>query len=520
MMNYEYLLKSNPMAELARRNLLDFVLYCKQDYVANWHHKLLCSYLDRFVKGEIKRLMVFMPPQHGKSELVSRNLPAYLLGKNPKSKVVLASYSSHLASSFNRDCQRIMDSNEYSDVFSETKLNRNNVVSVAGNWLRNSEIFETVGYGGFLKAVGVGGSLTGTPADFAIIDDPIKDSVEAMSMTTQFRNWNWYTDVLYSRIHNDTKILITQTRWDVNDLSGKLLKQMEIGGEQWTVLSLPAIKVDMPTIEDGRQPGEALWPERHSLEKLMMVRKQSVRTYEALYQQNPQPIQAGGEFWKQFNITKHVRDITVEQGVISVSLDNNVNPYVTVSIWQMVGMEIRQVHEIAAVDPNNNAVKAADLFTKWLKGVGYKDVVFVYGDPSASSKSTIDANNASFFTKFIMQVESAGYKVRNKVGRSAPEVALSAAFINEIYEKNIFGYSIVISNKCAISIEDYYSVKEDKDGKMKKDKVKDVSTGITYERHGHFSDAKRYFIIELLNEEYRKYKSGEGSSLAGLRGLF
>lgn len=520
MMNYEYLLKSNAKAELAKRNLLDFVLYVKHGYVANWHHKLLCHYLDKFVRGKIKRLMVFMPPQHGKSELVSRNLPAYLLGIDPKSKVVLASYSSHLASSFNRDCQRIMDSREYADIFPDTKLNKSNVVSIAGSWLRNSEIFETVGQGGFLKAVGVGGSLTGTPADFAIIDDPIKDSVEAMSMTTQFRNWNWYTDVLYSRIHNETKILITQTRWDVNDLSGKLLKQMEMGGEQWTVLSLPAIKVGMPTAEDLRTPGEALWPERHSLEKLMMVRKQSIRTYEALYQQNPQPVQAGGEFWKQFNITKHVKEVSIENTTISVSLDNNVNPYVTVSIWQLVGTEIRQVHEIAAVDPNNNAVKAAGLFTAWLKTMNYKDVVFVYGDPSASSKSTVDVNNSSFFTKFIMQVESAGYRVRNKVGKSAPEVALSAAFINEIYEHNLFGYSIAISNKCAISIEDYYSVKEDKEGKMAKERVKDVSTGITYERYGHFSDAKRYFIIELLREEYQKYKRGEGSSLAGLRGLF
>lgn len=152
MSTYELLLKSNPRAELAKRHLLDFVLYNKEGYQANWHHVLLCKYLDDFVSGKIKRLMVFMPPQHGKSELVSRNLPAFILGKNPRTKIVLASYSSDLASSFNRDCQRIIDSETYKDVFPETKLNSSNIVTVAkGNWLRNSDIFETVGYGGFLR---------------------------------------------------------------------------------------------------------------------------------------------------------------------------------------------------------------------------------------------------------------------------------------------------------------------------------------------------------------------------------
>ena len=295
MTNYEHLLKSNPRAELAKRHLLDFVMYNKEGYQANWHHVLLCKYLDDFVAGKIKRLMVFMPPQHGKSELVSRNLPAFILGKIPRAKIVLASYSSDLSSSFNRDCQRIMDSETYRHVFPDTKLNSSNIVTVAkGNWLRNSDIFETVGYGGFLKTTGVGGSLTGTPADIAIIDDPVKDSIEAMSATFQYRNWNWYNDVLYTRIHNDSRILITQTRWDVNDLSGKLLERMENGGEQWTILCLPAVKVnDDP--KDPRKIGEALWESRHSIDKLMQVRSQSIRTYESLYQQNPQLTQAGGE---------------------------------------------------------------------------------------------------------------------------------------------------------------------------------------------------------------------------------
>jgi hypothetical protein len=183
----------NPRAELARRNLLDFVLYTKEEYRVNWHHERLCSYLDRFIRGEIKRLMVFMPPQHGKSELVSRRFPAFYLGKFPKTKIILASYSDDLVSTFNRDCQRIIDDESYKDIFPSTNLSGN---SRGGDrWLRNSSLFEIVDHGGFLKTVGVGGSLTGTPADVGIIDDPVKDSIEATSDTYKRRNWDWYNDV-------------------------------------------------------------------------------------------------------------------------------------------------------------------------------------------------------------------------------------------------------------------------------------------------------------------------------------
>jgi hypothetical protein len=503
MKNLEHLLSCNPRAELARRNLIDFVMYMKPLYEANWHHVLLCEYLQKFVTGEIKRLMVFMPPQHGKSELVSRNLPAYLLGKTPTAKIVLASYSASLSSSFNRDCQRIIECEEYQETFSETRLNSNS------NYRRNSEIFEVVKHGGFLKTVGVGGSLTGTPADYAIIDDPVKDSIEAMSPTYQQRNWDWFNDVLYTRIHNNTGILITQTRWDVNDLSGMLLKSMANGGEQWVILSLQGLKTTDAREYDHRQIGEVLWPSKHSMEKLEQVRSRSVRTFEALYQQNPRPVMAGGEFWKSFNPAKHVKHVAVAKATIHVSIDENVNPYVTQTIWQIFPdtQAINQVHEILSTSPNNNAPKAAKQFINWLAEIGHNDVVFIYGDPSAGKKSTVDENNASFFDKYIQILQQHKVKIVRRIGKSAPEVALSAAFVNEIYEHNYNGWSINISDKCVISIEDYYSVKEAADGTMQKVKKKSMETGVTYEPWGHCSDAKRYFIIHALMAEWTKYKA-------------
>jgi hypothetical protein len=220
-------------------------------------------------------------------------------------------------------------------------------------------------------------------------------------------------------------------------------------------------------------------------------------------------VRTGYEFWKQFSETKHVKSVKIEPTTIHVSLDENVNPYVTVSCWQLFVDRklLRQVHELACRSPENNAPKAARKLAAWLHSIDYKDVVFIYGDPSASRKSTVDANNSSFYDKFIEVLRASGFTVISRVAKSHPEVALSAAFINEIYESNLGGWSIEISDMCFTSIEDYILVKEDAEGKMLKEKVKDEKSNVTYEPQGHFSDAKRYFITKVLDREFNTYKA-------------
>lgn len=222
-------------------------------------------------------------------------------------------------------------------------------------------------------------------------------------------------------------------------------------------------------------------------------------------------IRTGDEFWKSFDETKHVRKVALDNTTIHVSLDENVNPYVTQTIWQAfpTAKTLRQVHEILSKSPNNNAPKAAKQFAEWLKSINHRDMVFVYGDPSGGNKSTIDENNASFFDKYIEVLRSHRFKVTSRVGRSAPEVALSAAFINAIYELNEAGWTIEISERCFASIEDYMIVKEDADGRMKKPKEKDKDSKVTFEPAGHISDSKRYFIIQILHEEWEHYKKGK-----------
>lgn len=284
-MNYESLLNFNARAALAKRNFKDFILYTKPDYHFNWHHDVICSKLDLFAKGKIKKLMVFVPPQHGKSELSTRRCPAFILGLNPNRKIAVCSYSATLASSFNRDIQRIIDDKLYEDIFPGTSLNENSAINPSKNtFLRNSETFEIIGHTGFVKTVGVGGSLTGTPVDTGIIDDPFKDREEAMSVRIRDKVHSWYTDVFKTRLHNDSQELLIMTRWDADDLAGRILKQEN----DWEVITFQAIK-EREIPGDPREIGEALWPEKHSLERILAIKQSSPFTFTSLYQQEPKP---------------------------------------------------------------------------------------------------------------------------------------------------------------------------------------------------------------------------------------
>jgi phage terminase large subunit len=260
----------------------------------------------------------------------------------------------------------------------------------------------------------------------------------------------------------------------------------------------------------GHPSGKGGFKDEHTLNDFEKDRVQKPNLYRVYANGERGIIRTGGEFWKQFDETRHVKPLKLEQSTIHVSLDENIQPYVTVSIWQIIKQdaitELRQIHEIPCRANDNNAPKAARRLVDWMQKVGYDDVVFLYGDPSSKKRSGVDENNRSFFDKFEAVLKDAEYRVVNRVVKSAPQVALSAAFINDIYEGTIEGYSIVINDTCKVSIDDYCTVKEAADGSMDKPKVKDETTGTTYEPHGHFSDAKRYFIIKVLSTLWDKYK--------------
>lgn len=281
--------------EKARRRLKSFIAYTMPEYEFNWHHDYMIDKLERFARGDIKRLMVFMPPRHGKSQLVSRHLPAFIFGRNPDARVIACSYSADLASAMNRDVQRIMTSEKYPGLFPESRLNEKNVVTTQ-SWLRNSTTFEVVDRKGYYVSAGVGGAITGKGADFAIIDDPVKNSEEASSPTYRNRHWEWYTSTLYTRLEKGGAILITLTRWHEDDLAGRLLKLQEESPESdhWEVVSFPAIREDMSHPGDPRQIGEALWRSKYDEERLAVIRSSvGSRVWASLYQQRPAPDEGG-----------------------------------------------------------------------------------------------------------------------------------------------------------------------------------------------------------------------------------
>lgn len=269
----------------APTNFAYFLAYINRNYRLEWFHRVIADNCQMLLEGKIKNLMVFMPPQHGKSEIISRMFPAWALGRNPDLKIAGCSYSIDLASQFSRSIQRAIDSEEYQRIFPDTYLNGSNVRTDTKGYLRNVDIFETVNHRGFYKAVGVGGGLTGTPVDIAIIDDPIKDAVEAQSATYRARVWDWYNTVLTTRLHNDSRQLFIMTRWHEDDLAGRLLKAEP---NAWKVIIIPAI---CETENDGglstRHIGEALWPWKHSLKKLLTQKERAPREFNALYQQRP-----------------------------------------------------------------------------------------------------------------------------------------------------------------------------------------------------------------------------------------
>ena len=251
------------------------------------------------VEGGVYLVGMNFIPTHN-SEIVSRKFPAWTLGYNPRLKIVGASYSKDLALSFSRAIQRIIDSEEYREVFPATFLNSKNVVTNARSaYLRNTSIFETVGYSGFYKPVGVCGSLTGTAADLGIIDDPIKNKSEAYSLTYRNAVWAWYNFVFKTRVHNNSKTILIMTRWHEDDLAGRILKSEP---KKWSVITIPAVREDMNMVEDPRQIGEALWESQHSLKTMKSIEEETPRLFASLYQQRPSV--ASGNIVKEawFNI--------------------------------------------------------------------------------------------------------------------------------------------------------------------------------------------------------------------------
>lgn len=273
---------------LTRKRLLPFVERFNPEYNAGWVHKDICRRLEQFSKDVVDkkspRLMLFMPPRHGKSTLASVAFPAWHLGRNPDHEFISCSYSGSLAMGFSRKVRQLLREPTYKTAF-KTRLDPDS---------QSAEAWLTTAGGGYVAA-GVGGGITGKGAHILVIDDPVKNRDDAESQNNRDSNWDWYTSTAYTRLAPGGGVLVILTRWHDDDLAGRLLRAGTEGGDEWEVVSYPAIAEED---EQFRQAGEALHRERYNEDALDRIRKAvGPRDWSALYQQNP--VADDGEYFSR-----------------------------------------------------------------------------------------------------------------------------------------------------------------------------------------------------------------------------
>jgi len=237
------------------------------------HHQAIIEKLEAVERGEITRLMIFMPPRHGKSLLSTQLFPSWYLGRHPDRGIITASYAQDLADDFGRKVRNFLDEPLHRAIFPKCRLSDDS---------RSANRFATTA-GGTYFSVGVGAAITGRGAHLLLIDDPIKGAEEARSETVRRSLKEWYASVARTRLQPGGAIIVVLTRWHEDDLAGWLLN--EHGGEGWDVLCMPAIA---ETDEPFRNAGEALWPSKFPVSELELIRRESGgAVWASLYQQRP-----------------------------------------------------------------------------------------------------------------------------------------------------------------------------------------------------------------------------------------
>ena len=338
----------------ARESLIDFTSMTMPDpedpdnvdksrYQPVKHHATICAALEQVERGTYQRLIISMPPRHGKSELASRRFPAWFLGKDPYRQVIFATYNADVAQDFGRSVREIMRGPAYKQVFPGCKLRTG---SQSSDKLQTEE-------GGLANFVGVGGGLTGRGADLLVIDDPIKDREEADSKRERDKLWEWFTQVAMTRLMAGARVVIIMTRWHEDDLVGRLTDPKnpcyndEIA-QAWRILALPAIAVENDPMD--RPVGQALWPERYGLDFLNEIRRLNAKGFSALYQGKPTP--DDGDFFRRdwlkpypHEIPKNLRYYCVSDHAVSTAqtadktvllpfgLDEEDNVWILPDVW-------------------------------------------------------------------------------------------------------------------------------------------------------------------------------------------
>lgn len=336
--------------ELARRSLLNFVLYNDDRYMVGRHHKMIAEQLEATLRdvvairnGEMReedsdnlRLMIFAPPRHGKSRMVSQEFPVWAIGNHPWMGVMLTSYSADLVREFGLLTRNKMRDNEQLfDVSLAEDMSR------ADRWMIQGGRAESG-----VMASAVGGQVTGKGAHIAIIDDPVKNYDEAASLTMRNRNFNWWLTALRTRLAPGGAVIVIMTRWHQDDLAGRMLKYAENDdlADQWKVLNFTAEAEEDDLL--GRAPGEPLWPERYGKKSLTTTRaSMGSYMYNAMYQGHPSP--PDGTMFKR----KDFRYWEIENGTYVLHRDEGDERFAIEQCWHF-----------QTCDPTSSSKSDADYF--------------------------------------------------------------------------------------------------------------------------------------------------------------
>ena len=318
----------------ARRSLLSFIRYINPDYIVSEFARTVCAELEQFIAdclaGLRPVLVLEAPPQHGKSDMVSRYLPAFIFGHYPDLRLAGLSYAKDLASDMNRDVQSIMASAEYARIFPNATLS-------GFSGIANGDKFTVPNGSGSYVGQGVGGPLTGKRVDIGIIDDPIKNSKEALSPTVKDSIWKWYGSTFLTRLSKNSGHIIMATRWATDDLSGRVIA----ANPKVKRLSFPAIN----------EKGEALVPDLHPIEKLIET-KAALGDYfwSAMYQGSPKTL--GGAVFKDVGVRYYLpKDLPVKFDKVIQSWDmtfkdTDGSDFVAGQVWGKFGSNSYLLHEV------------------------------------------------------------------------------------------------------------------------------------------------------------------------------
>ena len=259
--------KTFQLKTLAQNNFIKFVKQVWPEFVEGPHHIKIAEKFQDLAEGRINRLIVNMPPRHTKSEFASFLFPAWMMGRDPRLKIIQTTHTAELSYRFGRKVRNLMEENSFQDIFDDIELSQDS--KAAGRWETNK--------GGEYFAAGVGGAITGRGADLLIIDDPHSEQ-DALSETALESAYEWYTSGPRQRLQPGGKIVIVMTRWSTKDLTGQLMKaQTDVKADQWDVIEFPAILEDKP-----------IWPQYWKLHELESVKASlSLAKWNAQWQQNP-----------------------------------------------------------------------------------------------------------------------------------------------------------------------------------------------------------------------------------------